>query len=56
MTQPSPFKVSIRLIDSHSSLLAKADAQGKLILEAYAKAIADRGELPAADDQGGPAF
>lgn len=95
----TPFKVSIRLIDSGSSLLAKADVTGarmtingfsvmagkdgkgpwvsepsvkqgsgfvkvveitdrtakdgltKLILEAYHKAVADRGAAPAGDDE-----
>lgn len=99
MSDPSPFKVSIRLIDSGSSLLAKADVTGarmtingfsvmagkdgkppwvsepsvkqgsgfvkvveihdktakdaisKLVLEAYQKAVADRGASPAGDDE-----
>jgi len=98
----NPFKVSIRLIDSNSSLLAKADVTGakmtingfsvmagkdgkqpwvsepsvkqgsgfvkiveitdkntkdaitKIILEAYQKAIADRGAAPFGDEE--PAF
>lgn len=99
MSTQSQFKISIRLIDSNSSLLAKADLQGqkfnlngfsimqgkdnrpnwisepstkagsgwvksievtdkalreqisKAILEAYEKAIADRGEAPIGNDQ-----
>lgn len=102
--QRASFKVSIRLIDSGSSLLAKADVTGakmiingfsvmagkdgktpwvsepsvkqgsgfvkiveitdkstkdllaKLILEAYNKAIADRGACSAGDDSEGLAF
>lgn len=100
----NPFKVSIRIIDSGSSLLAKADVTGakmtingfsvmagkdnkgpwvsepsmkagsgfvkvveifdkptkdnitKIILEAYQKAIADRGAAPVDDGSGETAF
>lgn len=100
----NPFKVSIRLIDSGSSLLAKADVTGakmtingfsvmqgkdgkpnwvnepsvkqgsgfvkvveifdrptkdllaKLILEAFQKAVADRGAAPTGEESGESAF